>query len=155
MNQHYFSLKNLICFTTVLITINTVIGIAPLDVFPNLPQSVQAQQNAESYYNRGVAKNNSGDFQGAIAECSQAVKLNPNDGKAYVCLGVAKLYLGDFQGAITECSQAIKLNPNDGSAYFVRAEAKSQLGDSQGADFDRSKIAEIMGKEFKKLKLID
>jgi hypothetical protein len=43
MSQHYFSLKNLIRFTTVLITINSVIGIAPLNVFPNLSQSVQAK----------------------------------------------------------------------------------------------------------------
>jgi hypothetical protein len=48
MSQHYFSLKNLIRFTTVLITINSVIGIAPLNVFPNLSQSVQAQENSET-----------------------------------------------------------------------------------------------------------
>jgi hypothetical protein len=54
MNQHYFSLKNLIRFATVLITMNTILGIAPLDVFPNLSQSVQAQENAEAYYNRGI-----------------------------------------------------------------------------------------------------
>ncbi|TRU85433.1 MAG: tetratricopeptide repeat protein, partial [Microcystis novacekii Mn_MB_F_20050700_S1D] len=39
--------------------------------------------DANAYYNRGVAKYNLGDNQGAIADYNQAIKLKPDDAIAY------------------------------------------------------------------------
>ena len=140
MNQHYFSLKNLIRFTTVLITINTVLGIVPLAIFPNLSQFVQAQENAEAYYNRGVAKSQLGDFQGAITDYDQAIKIKPDYAEAYYNRGLAKQNLEDNQGAIADYNQAIKIKPDYALAYLNRGVAKSDLGDKQGviADYDQA-----------------
>jgi hypothetical protein len=84
MNQHYFSLKNLIRFTTVLITINTVLGIAPLDVFPNLSQSVQAQDNSETIVEDAAKKFQKEDYQGAIKDLTEAIRLDPNNAEFYL-----------------------------------------------------------------------
>ena len=64
---------------------------------------------AEVYYNRGLAKFQSGDNQGAIADFNQAIKLNPDDAKAYYLRGAAKSKSGDYQAAINDLRQAAKL----------------------------------------------
>jgi len=66
---------------------------------------------AEEYYDSGVEKADSGDYQGAIKEFDKAIKLNPKLADAYYNRGLAKAYLGDYQGAIEDYSKAIKINP--------------------------------------------
>ncbi|PZV22794.1 MAG: hypothetical protein DCF12_20155, partial [Snowella sp.] len=70
-----------------------------------------SQVTAIDYYNRGLAKSDSGDYQGAIADYNQAIKLNPDYALAYCNRGNSKVNLGDYQGAIADYNQAIKLNP--------------------------------------------
>ena len=138
MNQHYFFFKNLIRFTTVLITINTVLGIAPLDVFPNLSQSVQAQDNIETILERSADKFNKEDYLGAIKDLTEAIRLDPNNAQAYWLRELSYTYSGNFEKAIKDCNQALKLdpkedcnqalkiNPNYAEAYYNRGIAKSE-----------------------------
>lgn len=120
MNQHYFSLKNLIRFTTVLITINTVLGIAPLDVFPNLSQSVQAQDNSETIVEHAAKKFQKEDYQGAIKDLTEAIRLDPNNAEFYLMRGLSYTYSGNFEKAIEDCNQALRISPNYADAYLFR-----------------------------------
>ncbi len=45
---------------------------------------------AEEYYDSGVEKANSGDYQGAIKEFDKAIKIDPKVAVAYYSRGVAK-----------------------------------------------------------------
>jgi tetratricopeptide (TPR) repeat protein len=49
-----------------------------------------AQVTAEGFVNRGLAKYNLGDYQGAIADYNQAIQIKPDDAVAYNNRGNAK-----------------------------------------------------------------
>jgi Tfp pilus assembly protein PilF len=120
MNQHYFSLKNLIHFATVLITINTILGIVPLDIFPNLSQSVQAQENSETIVEQAAKKIEKEDYQGAIKDLTEAIRLDPNNAELYLMRGFSYTYSGNFEKAIEDCNQALRISPNYADAYLFR-----------------------------------
>jgi|GEM_PF-1500054 len=84
-----------------------------------------------------------GDYQGAIANYDQALKLNKNDGKIFLRRGIARHYIGDNQGAVEDYTEAIGINLNDAYAYYNRGIAKSELGDKQGAIADYTKAINI------------
>jgi len=103
-------------------------------------QMLALRQSAEAYFYRAYAKDDLGDKQGAIADFSQAIAINPQYADAYYNRGVVKSDLGDKQGAIADFSQAIAINPQYADAYYNRGVVKSDLGDKQGeiADFSQA-----------------
>ena len=64
--------------------------------------AILSQLTAIDYYNRGLSKGNSEDYQGAIADYNQAIKLQPDDATAYNNRGLAKSESGDIKGAIAD-----------------------------------------------------
>ncbi|MEA5572347.1 tetratricopeptide repeat protein [Calothrix sp. UHCC 0171] len=89
--------------------------------------------NTEIYYKIAIAKYQFGDYEGAISDCLQVLKLNPNYIKAYQTIGLSRYQIGDCQGAIADFSQAIRINPNYPFAYMNRAYAYLKLGENQAA----------------------
>ncbi|MFN7412359.1 MAG: tetratricopeptide repeat-containing serine protease family protein [Dolichospermum sp.] len=106
-------------------------------------KAIELSPRAAFYSNRGVAKDELGDKQGAIDNYNQAIKINPNLAQAYNNRGLTKYELGDKQGAIDDYNQAIKINPNYAQAYTNRGNAKSELGDKQGAIDDYNQAIKI------------
>jgi Flp pilus assembly protein TadD len=100
-------------------------------------------KDALAYRNRGGAKVNLGDHQGAIQDCTKAIELDPKDADTYNSRGVVKLRIGDNQGALIDLTKAIELNPKDGTAYSNRGAAKFNLGDKQGSIVDSTKAIEL------------
>ncbi len=109
---------------------------------------------AEYYHNRGLAKQrqgdlkaavidfnngsviklNDGDFKGAMAYCSEAIKLDPNYSLPYHNRGLARQKLGDEKGAIEDFRLADqKLHPNakgdfgSNSLKFVPGEGTTKV----------------------------
>ena len=91
-----------------------------------------------TYVNRGNAKSELGDHQGAREDCNKAIKIDPNYAPAYVVRGHAKLNIHNYRGAIQDCSKAVSLEPNNRIAYDCRGNAERLLGDYEGAigDYD-------------------
>ena len=88
------------------------------------------------YNNRGLAKYNVKDYEGAIADYNMAIKLDSNYTLAYNGRGNAKKDLKDYQGALADYNQAIKLDPNGAYAYYGRGAVKFYLKDYKGAIAD-------------------
>ena len=84
-----------------------------------------------------------GNYEIAIAECTQAIKIDPNYAKAYYNRGKSRSELGDKQVAIVDFTQAIKINPNDSDIYRGRGISRSELGDKQGAIVDFTQAIKI------------
>ena len=100
-------------------------------------------QHTGAYNNRGLAKVDSGDLQGAIADYGKAIELNPQLVEAYNNRGNAKSDSGDLRGAIADYDKAIELNPQLAEAYYNRGAAKVALDDQQGAIADYDKAIEL------------
>jgi tetratricopeptide (TPR) repeat protein len=96
-----------------------------------------------AYYNRGVAKFNTKDYQGAIDDYSKAVQLKPDYAEAYNNRGESRVRLRDHQGALKDLDAAIALKPDYGHAYFNRANIKNRLKDYGGAIDDFNKTLSI------------
>ena len=77
----------------------------------------------EDFYNRGLASAQKGDYDLAIEEYSQAIKLNRNFTLAYNNRGAAYAQQGKYDPAIKDFNKAITLNPNVAEAYLNRANA--------------------------------
>jgi tetratricopeptide (TPR) repeat protein len=77
---------------------------------------------AEAFNNRGIGYRLKGEYERAIQDYNQAIKLNAKFAAAYNNRGVAHDGKGDYDRAIADYDQAIKLKPS-AEAYFNRGNA--------------------------------
>ena len=100
-------------------------------------------QSAEDWLNSGMQKASRGNLQGAIADYTQAIIINPMHALAYYNRGNTKAHLKDWQGAIYDFTKAIKIDPNDSIAFLNRGFVKEIIGDLKGACIDWRKAADL------------
>ncbi|MCP4615048.1 MAG: tetratricopeptide repeat protein [Bradyrhizobium sp.] len=95
---------------------------------------------AIAYNNRGNAYIAKGDFDRAIQDFDQSIKLNANYAKPLSNRGVALMRKGEYDGAIEAFDEAIRLKPSYANAYLNRAEAYLKKGDHARAieDYDEA-----------------
>jgi len=84
-----------------------------------------APNRAQAYGNRGAAYYDKGEFDRAIADFSEAVKIDANVVPPYFALAYSRRGLGaaekkDYDQAIADYSEAIKLNPASIEVYKDR-----------------------------------
>jgi len=72
---------------------------------------------AEAFNNRGVGYRLKGDYDRAVADYNQAIKLNAKFASAYNNRGVAYDKKGEYDRAILDYDQAIKLRPSAEGHY--------------------------------------
>ena len=75
---------------------------------PNLISSL----DAAALYARGMQKRKNGDFKGAIADFTEAIRLRSDYEDAYLERYRLKFQLGDKQGAMADINTMIRLKPN-------------------------------------------
>ena len=92
-----------------------------------LSQGNDLSISAETYFLWGNAKYDLGDYAGAIADYTMAIRLQPDDADVYNNRGVAKIYLEQYFAAIADYDTTIRLQPNDTDAYYNRGNAKFRL----------------------------
>ncbi|WP_416667170.1 tetratricopeptide repeat protein [Egbenema bharatensis] len=76
--------------------------------------------NADTYYNRGLAYHNQGDSQAALADYSEAIELDPNYSFAYNNRGNIHYDQGDLQAALGDYNRAIETDFNNAIAHYNR-----------------------------------
>jgi tetratricopeptide (TPR) repeat protein len=103
--------------------------------------SAVCSQTAEKYFYAGIKKAKTQDLQGAIADFTKAIEIDPYLMEAYHNRGTAKDKLKDFQGALADFTKVIEINPIDANAYCNRGIVKDELKDYQGALVDLTKNA--------------
>ena len=119
-------------------------------------------QTAEDWLNSGLDNAESGNLEGAIADYTKAIEIDPEDGRAfhpqdvraYNFRGIAKYVLKDYQGAIADYTKAIEINQWNDDSWYQRGITKYVLEDYQGAIDDYTKSIEIVdnrGRPFNKV----
>ncbi len=75
---------------------------------------------AAAFVSRGVEYGKKQDYDRAIADYNQAIKLDPNSALAFRNRGLAYYYKQDYDRGIADYNQAIKLDPNSAIAFYNR-----------------------------------
>ncbi|PSB01651.1 tetratricopeptide repeat protein [Merismopedia glauca] len=93
-----------------------------------------------AYDFRGLSRYYTQDYQGAIADFDEAIRLAPIYFKYYYNRGLARSKQGDKSGAIKDFDKSIEINANYEPAYSERGLIHQLLGQSEPAvkDFDRA-----------------
>ncbi len=102
-----------------------------------------AKDAAKAYLYRGAGYLVSGDNDHAIADLSEAIKLDPTDDVALTNRGHAYRRNGEPQLAIADLTRAIELNPKEPANWFYRAVAYGDINDHDHAIADASRAIEI------------
>ena len=94
---------------------------------------------AIEHYNRGIAWKATGDFDHAITDYTEAIRLDPEDADNFNlrCWGRA-LDGKDLNGALAGCNESLRLRPNDGNILNSRGLVQFKLGafDAAIADYN-------------------
>ncbi len=75
---------------------------------------------SEAYNNRGAARNDKGDLDGALADYTEAIQLRPNYALPHRNRGSIRIEKGDFEGALADLNQAIQLKPDEPANFITR-----------------------------------
>jgi tetratricopeptide (TPR) repeat protein len=102
--------------------------------------SATVQSLALAYNNRGNAYIVKGDYDRAISDYDQSIKLNANHARVFNNRGVAYQKKGEYDRAIKDFDEAIRLNPNNANAFANRAETYRSTGeyDRSARDYDEA-----------------
>jgi len=89
-----------------------------------------------AYNNRGIVYANKGEYEKAIEDQTQALKIDPNFAGAYLNRALAYANKGDYEKAIDDYNKALEIDPNytdaylnRGLAYFAKHEYDKAIAD--------------------------
>lgn len=112
----------------------------PKDKIELLTQVIALEpKNFDAYFYRAIAKNNLGDYYGAILDYSKIIIYKP-DADSYYNRGNSKYNLQDYIGAKYDYESALKLDPQFIDALYNLASTKYYLEDYLGSITDLSTI---------------
>jgi protein O-mannosyl-transferase len=96
--------------------------------------------NSTAYFNRGKARQDAKDPDGALDDYNKAFYLRPNYDRAVINRGIIKQDKGDYTGALADYNKGIEINPTYYIVYNNRGAVKKLMGDLKGAreDFEKS-----------------
>ena len=94
----------------------------------------------EAYYNRGLAKYQKGDMDGALADSEQAISLRQDYADYFTARGNARKAKSDLAGALKDYDEAIRLKPSSSEPFYNRGIVRRASGDTEGAlrDYDEA-----------------
>jgi tetratricopeptide (TPR) repeat protein len=75
------------------------------------------EELADEAFDRGNAAQDQNDYDKAIAEYTESIRLDPDASGAYVARGISYADKGEFTKAIADYTEAIRLSPDDPDAY--------------------------------------
>jgi tetratricopeptide (TPR) repeat protein len=99
--------------------------------------------NQDDYFNRGQASINEGDWDQAITDLTESLRLFPNNSGAYYNRGLAYSNKGDNKLAIADYTESLRINPNNDVAYHNRGVAYKLTGELNLAYADLKKAVQL------------
>ncbi|ACK72720.1 TPR repeat-containing protein [Gloeothece citriformis PCC 7424] len=95
--------------------------------------SSSASVQALIYTDKGLTYFRLGNHQQAITDLNEAIRLSPDNEKAYYHRGCVYSKIGDYRAALTDLTQALQLNYQFSEAYLHRGWIHHQIGLEQVA----------------------
>lgn len=100
-----------------------------------------------AYAISGDEKYSKRDWTGAIADYTEAIRLDPKYIGSFFYRGAAKLNRGDLDSAIADFTETLLLDPKNAAAYLNRGIAKANSSDWNGAIADDSEAIRLEPKQ--------
>jgi tetratricopeptide (TPR) repeat protein len=101
------------------------------------------QNRATAYCDRGIAYGGKRDYDRALADFNEAIRLDPKLAAAYYRRGNIYGNKRDYDRAIVEYSKAIQLDPKLADAYYKRGMVFGAKGDHDRAIADYSEVIRL------------
>jgi tetratricopeptide (TPR) repeat protein len=98
---------------------------------------------AAVYQQRGYAAATNQQFQDAISDYGEAIKINPEDARIYEQRAAVEMKLNDTDKALADYSEAIKLKPNEVRYYLYRSYIYEVKGDIKNSMADTEKVLKL------------
>jgi tetratricopeptide (TPR) repeat protein len=95
---------------------------------PVVPSPSVSRRSAEDFFNRAFEEAKNGDYDGAIADYTEAIRLQPNYADAFINRGIAYDSVKQYDKALSDLNEAIRLKPDFAYAYNGRGQAFYYLG---------------------------
>ncbi|MGC1393328.1 MAG: tetratricopeptide repeat protein, partial [Coleofasciculaceae cyanobacterium] len=109
----------------------------PVTTIPALAAVIPITQiSAKDFLKLGVENTSRGEFEQAIINFSQAIKLDVKMAAAYSNRCLVYNQMEEYQRAIIDCTQAMQLNPDKIESYLNRGLAYYRQGNYQEAIAD-------------------
>jgi tetratricopeptide (TPR) repeat protein len=102
-----------------------------------------ADELAAVYQQRGYAAATNQQFQDAVNDYGEAIKLKPEDARIYEQRAAVEMKLNDNDKALADYSEAIKLKPNEVRYYAYRSYIYETKGDIKNSMADTEKILKL------------
>ncbi len=117
---------------------------ASLPAAANPTQSMtrsEAKTSVEQLTESALAKSEAHDYQGAIADITAVIKLEPKAAGHYDMRAMIYRRAKNYKAAIADLTQALQLNPDNPTYYYYeRATLKDFVGDVKGAIADATMV---------------
>ena len=96
--------------------------------------------SAASRTDHGLDEADLGRFEETVADCTEAIRLDPDNPRLYVERAGAHSKLDRYEEAVADYDRAIGLDPDHAAAYLGRCHARSELGRHEEAieDYDHA-----------------
>lgn len=88
---------------------------------------------ARTYYEEGMARQETGDLEGALQSFTWAIQQSPDFAPAYVARGTIYLAQGEYRLALADADVALEIDPANAPAYALRGETLRLLENIQPA----------------------
>src|SRR5204863_8828541 len=82
-----------------------------------------------AFYNRGIGYFAKKDYERAILDYDEALRLNASKSNAYINRGLSYYRKGNYDRAIADYGQALRFNPGDAATHDARGNAYDDTGD--------------------------
>jgi len=94
----------------------------------------ESEPDVLSYMGSVLAHIMTDNYDAAINDLNEIIRLDPNNDSAYAVRGEAYQKKGQFNEAISDFTEAIRLDPDYDWAYGVRGQVYKQLGQKKQGD---------------------
>ncbi|MEA5535236.1 tetratricopeptide repeat protein [Crocosphaera sp. XPORK-15E] len=112
-----------------------------------IAQNYISDPNLNDLLIQGMEKGIQGDYEGAIADFTAVLQINPHEVEAYYNRGIAYGRINNDQAAIADFNRALSLDNEAADIYVERAKIRQKLGDHQGAITDLKTAIELFNKQ--------
>jgi len=102
-----------------------------------------AQNLAAVFQQRAYAAATNQQFQDAINDYGEAIKISPEDARIYEQRAAVEMKLNDMDKALADYSEAIKIKPNEVRYYGYRSYIYEVKGDIKNSMADTDKVLKL------------